>query len=175
MSVDEKDVGLGRSGVSGVLVRTLELVSALLLFCMMLLTAIDVIGRYLFSSPVPGGFEITEIMLATLIFCGLPLATLRDSHITVDLFEDFLPHWFKIVRDRMIFAMMAIVLTYLSWKLLFKARDFVEFNDQTAVLNIPLSPVVFAMAGLSATSALIALLLFVTGKPAQDSISIDSR
>lgn len=166
MNENTQESDFGRTGLSGFLVRTLERISALLLFCMMLLTAVDVAGRYLFSNPVPGGFEITEIMLATLIFCGLPLATLRDGHITVDLAEGFLPDWFKQARDRLIFALMAIVLAYLSWKLFGKARDFVEFNDQTAVLNIPLSPVVFAMAGLTAISAVIALVLFVTGKPA---------
>ncbi len=164
--------GFGRTGWSLLLVRTLERISALLLFCMMLLTAVDVVGRYLFASPVPGGFEITEIMLATLIFCGLPLATLRDGHITVDLAEGFLPTWFKNVRDRLIFAMMALVLAFLSYKLFNKAGDFLEFNDQTAVLNIPLSPVVFAMAGLTGVSALIAMVLLVTGKPVTESRSI---
>jgi len=169
MNANEPPSGFGRTGVSRVLVRALEWISALLLFCMMLLTAVDVIGRYVFSSPVPGGFEITEIMLATLIFCGLPLVTLRDGHITVDLMESVLPTWFKSVRDRLVFAMMAVVLGFLSMKIFKKATDFVEFNDQTAVLNLPLAPVVFIMAGLTAVSALIALMLLVTGKPPVDS------
>ena len=163
--------GFGRAGASGFLVRALEWISAILLFCMMLLTAIDVIGRYLFSSPVPGGFEITEIMLATLIFCGLPLATLRDGHITVDLIEGSLPRWFKNIRDRLIFAMMVVVLGYLSWKLFQKAGVFFEFNDQTAVLTIPLFPVLFIMAGLTAVSAVIALVLLITGRPETDGSS----
>lgn len=168
MNPNENQSGFGRAGLSRLLVRVLEWASALLLFCMMLLTAVDVLGRYLFSSPVPGGFEITEIMLATLIFCGLPLATLRDGHITVDLMEGVLPSWFKSVRDRLIFAMMAVVLGFLSVKIFKKATDFVEFGDQTAVLNLPLAPVVFIMAGLTAVSALIALMLLVTGKPQVD-------
>lgn len=171
MNANEHATDPARMGAIRVLVRALEWISALLLFCMMLLTAVDVVARYLFSSPVPGGFEITEIMLATLIFCGLPLATLRDGHITVDLLENSLPRWFKDIRDRLIFALMGVVLAYLSFKLFLKARDFVEFNDQTAVLNLPLSPVVFTMAGLTAISALIALILFVTGKPTPHSRS----
>ena len=172
MNAKVHDAGFGRAGASRFLVRALEWVSAALLFCMMLLTAVDVVGRYLFSSPIPGGFEITEIMLATLIFCGLPLATLRDGHITVDLMEGVLPSWFKALRDRLIFAMMAVVMGYLAYKLFIKAGDFVEFNDQTAVLNLPLSPVVFAMAGLTAISALIALILLITGKPKVESHGI---
>jgi len=175
MKADEHLTDPARLGATRFLVRALEWISALLLFCMMLLTAVDVIARYLFSSPIPGGFEITEIMLATLIFCGLPLATLRDGHITVDLLEGSLPRWFKGVRDRLIYALMAIMLGYLSLKLIRKARDFFEYNDQTAVLNLPLSPVVFAMAGLTAISALIAFVLFVTGKPTEESRDVAGR
>ena len=42
---------------------------------------IDVVGRYFFSMPVTGGFEMTEILLASLIFAGLPLVTLRDDRV----------------------------------------------------------------------------------------------
>ena len=51
----------------------------MLLFCLMTLTCVDVIGRYFFSMPVTGGFELTEMMLAALIFVGLPLVTFATS------------------------------------------------------------------------------------------------
>ena len=41
-------------------------VSAVVLFLMMMVTAVDVIGRYLFNTPLAGGFELTEMMLAAL-------------------------------------------------------------------------------------------------------------
>ena len=61
--------------------RLLGLGAAVLLFAMMVLTFVDVWGRYFFNSPVPGGFEVTELMMAALIFAGLPLATgARRAH-----------------------------------------------------------------------------------------------
>ena len=65
------------------IVPALGLIAATELFCLMLLTCVDVIGRYFFSSPVAGGFEITEMLLAGLIFSALPLVTLRGEHVTV--------------------------------------------------------------------------------------------
>ena len=146
------------------LTHALEWIGACVLIAMMLLTFVDVVGRYLFSAPVPGGFEITELLLASIIYCGLPLITLRDGHITVDLMEGFFPVWFKALRDRVVFAGMALVLGFISARLFNKAGDFVEYNDQTAVLNIPLAPLCYGMAVLGGISALIACVLVVTGR-----------
>lgn len=146
-----------------ILAKLLEYISALLLFAMMALTFVDVIARYFFNRSITGGFEITEIMLATLIFCGLPLITLRDGQITVDLLEGFLPDGFRALRDRIVFFTAGIILAYLGWQLWRKAGTFVEFNDQTAVLLIPLAPVCFAMSILTFISAAISMLLSYTG------------
>ena len=158
--------GLERVVVVKQLTLALEWIGALVLFSMMVLTFVDVLGRYLLSSPVPGGFEITEIMLASLIYCGLPLITMRDGHITVDLVEGLLPAWFKALRDRVIALMMTAVLGYIGYRLFGKAGDFVNYNDQTAVLNIPLAPLCYAMAVLTILSAIIAAALVILGRPA---------
>lgn len=143
--------------------KLLECIGALLLFAMMMLTFVDVIARYFFSRSITGGFEITEIMLATLIFCGLPLITLRDGHITVDLLEGFFASGFKKFRDRLVYIMVAVVLAFLGYRLWLKGLTFVEYNDQTAILYIPLAPVCFIMAVLSVVSAGIAAFFAVSG------------
>ena len=65
--------------------RSLGLVVALIMFFMMVLTFIDVVGRQLFDSPVPGGGELTEIALGFVVYIGLPLVCLRREHITIGL------------------------------------------------------------------------------------------
>jgi len=42
----------------------LSATSAGVLFLMMAITAVDVTGRYVFNKPLPGGFEMTELLLA---------------------------------------------------------------------------------------------------------------
>ncbi|OED42169.1 hypothetical protein AB833_07650 [Chromatiales bacterium (ex Bugula neritina AB1)] len=140
-----------------ILTRILEYVGALLLFAMMTLTFVDVIARYFFNRSITGGFEITEVMLATLIFCGLPLVTLRHGHITVDLIESVLSEKVRRLRNLFVFALTAATLLFLSYRLWLKGLDFYAYNDQTAVLYIPLAPVCFAMSVLTFISAGIAL------------------
>ena len=70
-----------------VLHRILGGLAATLLFLLMLLTLIDVVGRYGFNAPVNGSYEITELLLAAIIFSALPLVSAKDAHITVDLID----------------------------------------------------------------------------------------
>src|SRR3546814_13262355 len=59
--------------------------AATILFCLMVCTFVDVVGRYVFNSPLPGALELTEIMMASLIFTILPVVSARSDTITVDL------------------------------------------------------------------------------------------
>ena len=67
--------------------RALGLIAGAVLFVMMMLTTVDVFGRYVLNKPVAGAFEVTEMMLAALIYCGLPLVSQRREHIVIDTFD----------------------------------------------------------------------------------------
>src|SRR5215467_3054674 len=67
--------------------RVLGTAAAVLLFCLMALTTAEVVGRYVFNRPIRGAFEITELLLLTLIFAGLPLASRADEHVTLDFID----------------------------------------------------------------------------------------
>jgi len=90
-------------------------IAAALMFCLMLLTCVDVVGRYFFNKPVTGGFELTEMLLAALIFAGLPLVTLRGDHITVDLFDPVTPDWLFRIQHALASLIGAACTGYLAW------------------------------------------------------------
>lgn len=77
-----------------VLQRILGGLAATFLLVLMLITLVDVVGRYGFNSPVNGSFEITELLLAAIIFSALPLVVAKDQNITVDLIDAFVPRFF---------------------------------------------------------------------------------
>ena len=54
-------------------VHLLKVMVALFLFAMAALTFVDVIGRYVFSAPVPGTFESVGLLLGLVTFAALPL------------------------------------------------------------------------------------------------------
>ena len=68
----------------------LGVVASAILLAMMLLTVTDVVARYVFSRPLRGAFEITELMLLVLIFAGLPLVSFADEHAVMDFIDRLL-------------------------------------------------------------------------------------
>jgi TRAP-type C4-dicarboxylate transport system permease small subunit len=143
-------------------VRALEaalgLAAAALLFALMALTCVDVFGRYFFSRPVPGGLEVTEILVAAIVFAALPLITLREEHVMVDLFDALTPDWMLRVQYVAACLVSALVSGALGWRLLVRAGRMMDYGDTTAVLRIPLYPLTYSMAVLMGLTALVFLL-----------------
>src|SRR4051794_36826911 len=110
--------------------------AAIILFVLMLLTCTDVIGRYFFNSPIHGAFEVTEIMLACLIFTGLPLVTLRQEHITVDVFDGITPVGVLRVQHVIASLIASVATGYLSWRLLARGANMVAAGETTAQLKL---------------------------------------
>nr|WP_246590176.1 TRAP transporter small permease [Marinobacterium ramblicola] len=127
-----------------------------------MLTLIDVVGRYLFATPVTGAFEVTELMLASVIFLGLPLVTSERNHIAVDIIDAFLSSR-SVSRLKIIASLVgAFCFTLFAWMLWHHAFNLLRYGDTTAVLQIPYSWLSFLMAVAASLSAL-ALCLIVIG------------
>ncbi|MEZ5537158.1 MAG: TRAP transporter small permease [Thiolinea sp.] len=138
--------------------------AAIVMFCMMLLTFIDVGGRYLFSMPVRGGFEITECLLVALIFLGLPLVTGERGHVDVDLLDSVTPQWLKRIQDKMVSLVNLLAFGVLSWLLWdFTLRTY-EYQDTTSVLLIPHFILTALMAVCCTLSTLILLVMLLSGR-----------
>lgn len=125
---------------------------------MMALTVADVLGRYLLSSPVKGSTELTELMLAAVIFLGLPAATLDREHVTVDLVADRLPHLLAPLRRLAVPAVSATVQAVIGWRLWVTAAQVADYGGTTISLEIPVAPVGYGAAVLCGFSALINLV-----------------
>jgi TRAP-type C4-dicarboxylate transport system permease small subunit len=150
----------------------LGVAAAVILFGLMALTCLDVVGRYFFNQPIYGGFEITEMMLAGLIFCGLPLVTLRNDHVTVDLFDAITPDW--VYRLQHIFACLVsfVSTAYLAWQLWARAVAMNNAGETTAQLKLNISYLTYAMSILMGLTALALLVLALRRVPRQHSAEI---
>lgn len=137
------------------------------MFLMMAMTLIDVLGRYLFSAPLNGAFELTELMLAAVIFLGLALVTAEDGHIVVDLLDSSIGPRLRRIQSRLIELINILAFGAFTWVLWQHALKVQRFADTTAVLQIPMAWLAFLMAlttGL-ATLALIIRALFGSSAP----------
>ncbi len=134
-------------------------IAATILFAMMSVTAVDVFGRYLFNSPLQGGYEFTQLLMLCVVFAGLPTVTRRNEHITVGLFTNAFHGWGKVARDAIIALIVAVVSLYLAYRLYILGNRFSGFGDVTATTKFPLAPIAYLGAGAMALSALASLIL----------------
>lgn len=136
----------------------LEGVAGATLFGMMLLTTADVAGRFLFNSPILGAVELTQLMLAAVIFLSLPIVCWREEHVTVDLLDAIFPArwiWLRQVIVNLIVTLALWAMAGRVWALGVRSLDW---GDVTEFLRIPTGYLIYLMAIMLALSALLTLM-----------------
>jgi TRAP-type C4-dicarboxylate transport system permease small subunit len=140
--------------------RGLTVIAAVLVMALMAVTVVDVLGRYLLGIPLPGGFEVTEAMLAVLVFASLPVIEAREQHIVIDLLDPLYSERVRRVRTLILYAVSMIILALLTWRLGVKAATLHRDGETSAILEMPLAPVGYFMtATAGAAAALLAVKL----------------
>jgi TRAP-type C4-dicarboxylate transport system permease small subunit len=134
----------------------LGVAASAILFCMMTLTFVDVVARYVFNRPLRGAFEVTELLLVVLIFGGLPLVSHADEHVTMDFIDNLLGRW-RELWQRVVQAASAAIMFLLTWLVWLKADRIQAYGDATDVLRIAYGPFVYFMALMIALAGMIHL------------------
>jgi len=134
---------------------------AVLLMAMMLITTVDVVGRYIVKQPVPGAYELIELMLAVNIFMALPLVCLKDEHITVTVLVERFSRRVRQVHAGVVSLLSAGVLAVVAWRLYAHAAQLASYGDVTMFLRLPRGPIGYTMALLTALGALATVILAI--------------
>lgn len=128
------------------LVALLKYIALWTLAMMMFLTFVDVVGRYVFNSPVPGAGELIEFMMGIVVTFSVAYTAYQKSHIGVDLVIDrFSKNTRKLIRcvtSLLTFCMFV----FITWQTSLNISD--EFNSKltSAVLYIPVYPFIAIVA-----------------------------
>lgn len=120
--------------------RLLNTVAGILLLGMMFLGAIDVIGRYLFNSPILGALEASQIMMGGMVFLSWSYTLAHREHVTVDILTIT---YSKTVREILHIVMMLVSLllfALITWKSAEVARMDWEKGKLVRTLLIPIAP-----------------------------------
>ncbi|TDT77144.1 TRAP-type C4-dicarboxylate transport system permease small subunit [Litoreibacter halocynthiae] len=138
--------------------RTLGVGAAVILLVLALITCIDVIGRYFLDAPLSGAFEMTELLLAALVFMALPLTTERNEHVEVDLLNMALSPRSQRWLSAFAGLFSAALLATFSWRLFTHAYHSALDGAVTNALEIPLAPFGYLAGAACLLSAFIAFL-----------------
>ncbi|WP_428772556.1 TRAP transporter small permease [Vibrio sp.] len=144
-----EDSGESRSPMLIKLKKITTVLVSVTISAMIAITVCDVTGRYVFNSPIPGATELTEVLMALLIFVSLPLVTLKNDHIVVDIIDNWLSKSMTGLLQCIGDLLGMVIFAIISWRLWILAGRAASYGDQTPLLEIPMYPVVYGMAIMS--------------------------
>lgn len=162
--------------------RGLEALAAISLLGMMLITFVDVAGRYFFNSPILGATELIEVLLAVMVFMAFPLVSWKEENICVDLLDDYFPEkWIGLrqVIINLICCCSLILVAMTNWKLAGRSLDYEEVTE---ILEMPLGYVTYLISitgfvggALTGFNALIYAKGLFSKTPSQNLINQESK
>jgi TRAP-type C4-dicarboxylate transport system permease small subunit len=145
----------------------MEVVCSIALLCMMLLTFVDVVGRYVLGAPVFGASEMISTLLAIVIFLGLGIANARDKHIVVELFDQQIRGISPRVYDIMVQGFSVIAMCLIAYVMFDQAREAAHYDSRTIVLEWPLAWISGIVATLAVMSVVTQVLGLILSPPKQ--------
>jgi len=136
--------------------RLLDRLTWIVLFVMMVMTMTDVLLRKLTNTTIIGAGEITEMMMAVVVFCSLAQCQVEEGHIKIDLIMRKAGPRIQSVVDMVTQFLCFGLFCLVTWGTFKHAMEIMEWEEVSIDLAIPIYPFVFiAVLG----SAMLALIL----------------
>jgi len=125
--------------------KLLHWIAMLVLLALMFLTVADVVGRYMVGivpgfGPVPGTFELTELMLAIAVLTAIGYTQVKGEHISIDLVISIFPPRVRAIIDTITDFLSLVIFVLVTWQTLKYAQLLYTSNDVSAVLRLPVYP-----------------------------------
>lgn len=142
--------------------------ACVILVLVMLVTFVDVVGRYFFNAPMTFAVEVIQLGMGLLVLFGLAITTLERGHIAVDIVDTMVP---AVVRR--VFASIAalsgvVFISLIAWRLWDRGINFYGDGLATDILFLPVWPVVLLMALAASLAACVALVQVIVPSIGRD-------
>lgn len=125
------------------------------LLAMVLVTVIDVFGRYALGMPVTSGHALVQALVFIVVFLGLPLLSSNRAYMQVELLKTALPPPLARFRERLVEAAAALCLTAFGLQFLWQGRYYADRGELIEMLQLPLAWFAYLGGALSLLAALL--------------------
>ncbi len=134
-------------------------IGAITLFALMLITCIDVIGRYVFNSPLTGSTELTEIAVGIVVFSTFPIISWRNEHVVVDILDGLFSARMHLIRSILINILISIALYFLAQRIHVLGMRSLSYEEVSEYLHIPTGWMMIFIAVMCWLAALMVMTL----------------
>ena len=104
---------------------------------LVVLVVTSILGRAIFSRPVPGDFEIVALGTAVSIFLFLPYCYLQRGNVAVDIFVSRMPPGVQCVMDVLAASLFGLIAALFAWRTVYGLADTLGNRDISMILGFP--------------------------------------
>ncbi|MBP2076048.1 TRAP transporter small permease [Oceanobacillus polygoni] len=126
-------------------------VAQVVLIIMVFLVTADVLGRWLFSQPITGAVELTELGLSMVIFLSIAYTHLKEEHISIDFLVERLPEKVQWIVEALINLIIMVLMVLMALSLFWYAERLFTSGTVTGDLGLP----IYLFAGVSGIGAIV--------------------
>ena len=141
--------------------RQLEYLAAFALCVLILITVLDVVGRYILNAPLPGAFEYVRALMAFVTFAALPLVCARNEHLRAGILDHLISQRLNLLREPVIQWLSVTVLIAITWRLWAEAVAKWKSGEMLSSINLPLWFPIGFMAAMCVAAVVVTLALAV--------------
>lgn len=124
----------------------MDRITWVVLFFMMLMTMADVLLRKFFNQSILGTVEITELLMAVVVFCSMAQCQVNEAHIKVDpVLKKFGPR-VQAVVDTLTQGACFILFGFITTATFRHAGAMRAFGEVTLDLGIPIFPFAYVVS-----------------------------
>ena len=138
----------------------LKIIGATALTAMMLLTVVDVIGRF-FKHPIFGSVELVGFLATIVVAAALPYTYKVEGHVGVEILVRLLSKKAQIIIDIFTGTLSLFLFYLVTWQMFLYAKDIQETGEVSMNLEFPIYYIVYLLAfGLLVFSVTIIETIF---------------
>jgi TRAP-type C4-dicarboxylate transport system permease small subunit len=134
--------------------RWLARLGGWLLLGVALVTVADALLRSFLGRPIRGAFEVTELVLAAIIFFGLPYTSLTDGHVSVDFLTSRLSPRLQYVIIAANALICAALLGLITLQMIVLTAEYLATRRTTITIRMPIAPFLIPVTAAAALSVL---------------------
>ncbi|MEX1298977.1 MAG: TRAP transporter small permease [Desulfotignum sp.] len=123
----------------------LKLIGAVALTAMMMLTVVDVIGRF-FKSPIFGSVELVGFLATIVVAAALPYTYKMDGHVGVEIVVRLLPDKAQIWVDILTRVLSLFLFILITWQMFLYAEDIQHTGEVSMNLQFPIYYLVYLLS-----------------------------
>lgn len=117
--------------------RALAYLGGTIMILLIAMSLVSIVGRKLFSLPIPGDLEIMQMGAAVAAAMFFPWCQINDAHVRVDFFTTRLPVRARAALDGIAALLLGGVMLLLSWRTGVAALASKASGDSSVMLGLP--------------------------------------